>query len=180
MRFTASMCCSSRFSEYREAIRARMLRDSAHRDWERRHLRSSSSSGRKAQIWARREPKSKCLLQGGPAGTAHYTDSCVVVFIEIAADFEDQLEIIADALTGATSFALDGRVPHIPSLVRAAAGMCWSRGNFCSVHSWFRGRRASATEFSCHEGSDTGMDRSVSRKLRSCLGAAFFLFLQNV
>ena len=81
--------CSGRIPEYREAIRARMLRDSAHGGWERSII---------------------AVPVTAPSGTAHHTDSCVVVFIEIA-DLGGQLEIITD-----------GRLPHVPSLVRAAAG----------------------------------------------------------
>ena len=54
------------------------------------------------------------LLTCGPAGTAHHTDSCVVVFIEIAADLEDPT-------LQAESLSFDGRLPHIQFLIRAAA-----------------------------------------------------------
>ena len=66
-------------------------------------------------------PARRSVSHLGPAGTVHYTDSCVVVF-EIAADLEGQLEIITDVPAGATCFSPDGRLPHIPSLVWAAAG----------------------------------------------------------
>ena len=48
-------------------------------------------------------------------GTAHRSDSCVVLFIVIAA-LEGQPAVITDAPSGATWFAPDKRLPHMPSL----------------------------------------------------------------
>ena len=72
-------------------------------------------------------------LTGGPSGAAHHSESCLKVFIEIAADLEGQFEIISTVPTGATWFLPEGRLPHVLSLVRAAAGddRC---GGACPVH----------------------------------------------
>ena len=61
-------------------------------------------------------------LTGGPSGAAHHSESCLKVFIEIAADLEGQFEIISTVPTEATWLLPDGRLPHVLSLVRAAAG----------------------------------------------------------
>ena len=60
-------------------------------------------------------------LTGAPSGAAHPSDSCVMVFIEIAADVESQSEIVSEVPAGAAWFSPEGGLPHIPSLVRAAA-----------------------------------------------------------
>ena len=72
-----------------------------------------------AWIWERKEdevgvPPHRC----GQAKTAHRADSCVVWFIEIAADLEGQLAVITGALSGTTWFALGKRLPHILSLLQ--------------------------------------------------------------
>ena len=60
-----------------------------------------------------------CLLDSEVV--AHPSDSCVVVFIEIAADLEGQLDIISEVPEVPIRFSPDGRLPHTPSLVRTAA-----------------------------------------------------------
>ena len=60
-------------------------------------------------------------LTGGPSGAAHPSDSCAVVFIEIAADVESQLDIISEVPGESIGFSPDGRLPHIPSSVLIAA-----------------------------------------------------------
>ena len=60
-------------------------------------------------------------LTDGPSGAAHPSDSCAVVFIEIAADLEGQLEIVSEVPEGSVRLSPDGRLPHMPSLVRTAA-----------------------------------------------------------
>ena len=60
-------------------------------------------------------------LADGPSGVAHPSDSCLVVFIEIASDLEGQLDIISEVPEGSVRFSPDGRLPHTPSLVRLAA-----------------------------------------------------------
>ena len=106
---------------------------------------------------------------GGPSGAAH-SDSCVTVFIEIAADLESQWEIITDVPAGATWFSPCVRLPNILSSVRAAAGdkMWRSRGNFCSVHSWFCGRRASVLQLSDCKGSERQKDSKAFGSQRGC------------
>ena len=61
-------------------------------------------------------------LMQAPSYKRCYTDSCVVVCIEIAAGIEGQPEVITNAPSGATWFAPDGRLPHIPSLVGLLQG----------------------------------------------------------
>ena len=60
-------------------------------------------------------------LKSGPSGTAHPSDCCAVVFFEIAADLESQLEIVSEVPEGSVRFSPDGWLPHLPSLVRTAA-----------------------------------------------------------
>ena len=59
-------------------------------------------------------------LTGGPSGSAHLSVSCAVVLIMIAADLESQLEIVSEVPRESIRFSPDGRLPHIPSLVRTA------------------------------------------------------------
>ena len=83
------------------------------------------------------------LLTGGPSGSAHPSDSCAVVFIEIAADLVSQPEIVSEIPGESIGFSSDGPLPHIPSLVRTAARvgqeMQWSRGK--GVHTPVPGKR---------------------------------------
>ena len=74
-------------------------------------------------IWDCKRRSRSVFFTGGPAGTAHHKDSCVVVFVEIAADLEGQFEVIAHAPGGATCFAPDGQLPHIPSVDERSAGV---------------------------------------------------------
>ena len=48
-------------------------------------------------------------LADGPSGVAHPSDSCVVVFIELAADLEGQLDIISEVPEVTIRFSPDGR-----------------------------------------------------------------------
>ena len=109
-------CSSGRVPECCGAIRSRLLRDSAYRGGKWRHFRISSRSGR----WTRltQVGEVEVPLIGGPSGAAHHSDSCVIVFIGIAADLESQL---AEFTSGATWFSPDGRLLRVPSSVRAAA-----------------------------------------------------------
>ena len=65
----------------------------------------------------RREATSRWPL----TGVAHPSDSCAVVFTEIAADLEIQLEIVSEVPGESIGFSSDGRLAHIPSLVRTVA-----------------------------------------------------------
>ena len=74
-------------------VRTQLLRDSTHSGWGRRP-------------WG-------CVvdvpLAGGPSGAAHPSDSCAVVFIEIAADLESQLENCSEVPGNPSDFRRDGR-----------------------------------------------------------------------
>ena len=100
----ASIGCSGRIPDCCGIVRARLLRDSAYGGWRRRRPLPQCLQHR-----VLRREESKLPLSGGLYGTAHHTDSCEVLFNEIAADPESQLEIIWTA-------------PGILSLVGAAAG----------------------------------------------------------
>ena len=47
--------------------------------------------------------------------------SCEMEFIEIDADLESQLDVISEVTEESFRFLADGRLPHIPSLIRAVA-----------------------------------------------------------
>ena len=55
------------------------------------------------------------------SGAASLSDSCTVVLIEVAAAPESQLEIVSEVPGDSIRFSSDGRVLHLPSLVRIAA-----------------------------------------------------------
>ena len=83
------MSHSDRISECRAVVRTQLLHDSTHSGWERRNFCSACTSG----CWARFGDAGSDVdvhLIGGPSGTAHPSDSCVVVFTEIDADLESQ------------------------------------------------------------------------------------------
>ena len=66
--------------------------------------------------WERRRAKSTCLSL-----VDHWELHILVVFIEIAAELESQLEIVSEVPRKSIGFFPDGRLPHVPSLVRSAA-----------------------------------------------------------
>ena len=120
--FTASMGCSSRIPEYREAVRPRMLRDSAHGGWWRRHLRSSSSSGRWAGF-GHAGRRSRSVSHKRVQREVHITRTPALWYSSRSPPTSRaSRKIITDALAGAIWFAPGKRLPHIPSLVWAAAG----------------------------------------------------------
>ena len=56
----------------------------------------------------------------GPSRAAHPSDSCRIGLIEIDIDFES-LEVVSAMPAESIAFSPDGRLPHIASLIRAAA-----------------------------------------------------------
>ena len=107
------------FSDYREVARAQLLCDSPDGCWRRERFCSTWAVvglGLGMQGGVVVVP-----LADGPSGVAHPSDSYKVVFIEIASDLEGQLDIISEVPEGSIRFSPDGRLPHIPSLVRLAA-----------------------------------------------------------
>ena len=76
-------------------------------------------------------------LKDGPSGAAHPSDSCAVVFTEIAVDLEGQLEMVSEVPEGFIRFSPDGRLPHTPSLIRTAAldKRCSGEGAGCEESS---------------------------------------------
>ena len=73
---------------------------------------------------------------GEPSGTAHPSDSCAVVFIEVDADLESQLEIVSEVPGESIGFSSDGRLPtHSVLGPHCCMGreMQRSRGKLCAV-----------------------------------------------
>ena len=60
-------------------------------------------------------------LAGGPSGAAHPADSCAVVLLEIAVHLGGQLDSVSEVPEESIGFSSDGRLLHIPYLVRTAA-----------------------------------------------------------
>ena len=87
-----------------------------HSSGRRRHFCRTCKSGR----WTARM-RGPVPLQGGPSGAAGPSDSCAVVFIDIAAVLEGQFDIVTEVPGESIGFSPDGRLPRIPSLVRTAA-----------------------------------------------------------
>ena len=129
------MSHSDRISECRAVVRTQLLHDSTHSGWERRNFCSACTSG----CWARFGDAGSDVdvhLIGGPSGTAHPSDSCVVVFTEIDADLESQLEIVSEVPGESIGFSSDGRLPtHSIFGPHCCMGreMQRSRGKLCGV-----------------------------------------------
>ena len=140
-----------------------MLHDSTHSGWGRRKFCSACTSG----CWARFGDAGSDVdvpLIGGPSGTAHPSDSCVVVFTKIDADLESQLEIVSEIPAESIGFSSDGRLPTYSVFgPHCCMGreMQRSRGKLCAVPSWLRGRRTGRFKSSsgkgaeCEKGSET-------------------------
>ena len=86
--------------------------------WRRDDKRSAASVGYSYRV---SECRGEVVVPLGRWRVAHPSGSCTVVLVEIAADLEDQLDIISEVPEGSIRFSPDVRQPHTPSLVRTAA-----------------------------------------------------------
>ena len=73
-----------------------------------RHFCSTRRSGRWTGLGTQ-DSEVDMPLTGGASGAAHPSDSCTVVFIEIAADSEGQLESVSEVPVDSVGFSSDGR-----------------------------------------------------------------------
>ena len=134
--------------ERREVVRTLLLRDPTHSCWERRHfLQCWIRFGRRRERRRRRAPHRWTI---GSCTSFRFLRGC------------GQLDIVSEVPGESIGFSSDGRLPHTPSFVRAAAWdeRCSGVEESCAVSpSRLRGRR-------------TGMLKSSGGEARSANRAA--------